>query len=114
MYYKKNSIKMPEAFVKQYKQFQKLQVHLDGKEKELEEQKMKKERLNVSIGSVQNDIFAARIINKDKWVGYNEIKFRLIDPPIDVSYTPVEGSFDTVYALFQTDDDEYIIKAVKE
>lgn len=114
MYYKKNNIKMPEAFVKQYKQFQKLQAHLDSIEKEIEQQKMKKERLNVSIGTVQDDIFAARIINRDKWVGYNEIKFKLLDPPIDVVYTPIEGSFDTVYALFQTDDDEYIIKAVKE
>ncbi|WP_345978487.1 flagellar assembly protein A [Sulfurimonas sp. HSL3-2] len=114
MHYKKNNIKMPEAFVKQYKQFQKLQAHLDSVEKELEQQKMKKERLNVSIGTVQDDIFAARIINRDKWVGYNEIKFKLLDPPIDVVYTPIEGSFNTVYALFQTDDDEYIIKAVKE
>ncbi|WP_345991352.1 flagellar assembly protein A [Sulfurimonas sp. HSL-1716] len=113
LHYKKNDIKMPEAFVKQYKQFQKVQAHLEELKNSLNEQGIRKDKLNTSIKSVQENIFAARIINKDRWIGYNEIRFKLIDPPIDVVYTPIEGSYDTVYALFQTDDNEYVIKAIK-
>lgn len=114
MHYKKNDIKMPEAFIKQYKQFQRLQTHLDELKSSYEESKTKRDRLNVSINSVQENILNARIINKDKWVGYNEIRFKLIDPPVDVVYSPPEGTLDKIFALFKTDNDEYIIKAIKE
>ena len=54
------------------------------------------------------------MINRDRWIGYNEIRFKLIDPAMDVVYSPREGSLDKIFALVKTEDDEYIIKAVKE
>jgi hypothetical protein len=33
---------------------------------------------------------------------------------MDVVYSPREGSLDKIFALVKTEDDEYIIKAVKE
>ncbi len=114
MHYKKNDIKLPDAFVKQYKQFQRLQTHLEELEVNYKDKQVRRERLNSSINAIQENIFKARVINRDKWIGYNEIRFKLIDPPMDVVYTPIEGSINTVFALFQTDDNEYIIKAVKE
>ena len=44
MNYKKNGVKMPESFVKQYKQFQKAKEHLANIEKEFE---VKNDRLNL-------------------------------------------------------------------
>lgn len=114
IHYKKNNIRLPEAFVKHYKQFQKVQMHLTELQTELEDKKAKRDRLNTTINAVQDNIFDARVINRDKWVGYNEIRFKLIEPPIDIVYTPVEGDENTIYALVKTEDDEYIIKAVKE
>ena len=112
--YKQNGIKMPESFVKQFQQFQKLQQTLKELREQYDIQKEKKERINLEINSVQDDIFSARVINRDRWVGYNEIRFKLLDPPMELVFSPREGSLDKVFGLFKISEDEYAIKAVKE
>jgi len=37
-----------------------------------------------------------------------------IEPPIEVSYKPYEGSMDKIFALVQLDDGMFEIRAVKE
>jgi len=112
--YKKNGIKMPEAFVKKYKQFQNLYAQLQ----ELKESYHTKDEALASLlnktSSFQHDILDARIINRDRWIGYNELKFRLVDPPMEITYTPNEGSIDKIFGLVKIDDGEYEIQAVKE
>ncbi len=105
---------MPAAFVKSFQQYQKLQQNLADLVSEESEKKEHREKINLAIHTVQEDIYNARVINRDKWVGYNEIRFKLIDPPMDVVYSPREGSLDKIFALIKTEDDEYLIKAVKE
>jgi hypothetical protein len=114
IHYKKNNIAMPEAFIKSFKQYQKLQQHLVELKNEEDDKKANREKINIAIHAIQNNIYSARVINRDAWVGYNEIRFKLIDPPMDVVYSPREGSLDKIFALVKTEDDEYIIKAVKE
>ena len=113
MHYKKNNVKMPTAFVNQYKEFKKIQEHLVSIKKEY----LKKKELLIlkttETSSFQDDIFDARIINRDKWVGHNEIKFILVDPPIELTYRPEEGSPEMIFAVVE-EDDEYEIRAVKE
>ena len=114
IHYKNNNIAMPDAFVKSFKQYQKYQQTLAKFKAEQAEKMLRRELINSAINLIQNNIFNAKIINRDKWVGYNEIRFKLIDPPMDVVYTPSEGSLDKVFVLVKTEDDEYIIKAIKE
>ncbi len=114
IHYKNNNIAMPDAFVKSFKQYQKYQQFLGDLLSEEIAKKEKREALNIAINAIQNSIYTARVINKDRWIGYNEIRFKLIDPPMDIVYSPPEGSLDKVFALVKTKDDEYIIKAVKE
>jgi hypothetical protein len=112
-HYKKSGVKMPASFVKQYKQFKKIQEHLVTIK---DEYKSKEEQLNILTSKTscfQDNIFDARIINRDKWIGYNEIVFKLIDPPLELVYKPKEGSRDKVFAIVEVDDD-YEIRAVKE
>ncbi len=114
LHYKKNGVKMPASFVKQYKEFKKIQEHLLSIKKEYIK---KKEHLILSstkTSSFQESIFDARIINRDKWVGHNEIKFMLVEPPIELSYKPQEGSSEKIFALVEVDEDQYEIQAVKE
>jgi len=112
LHYQKNKVKMPESFVKKYKQFQNMQQRL----KELQEEyKQKQEKLNLlttRTASFQDNIFDARIINHDKWVGYNEIKFKLVDPPIELVYKPAEGSTDRVFGLVEVDEGEFAIRPI--
>ncbi len=114
LHYQKNGVKMPESFVKKYKQFQNMQEKLKGLK---EEYQIKQEKLNLlttKIASFQDNIFDARIINKDKWVGYNEIHFKLVDPPLDLVYKLHEGSKEQVFGVVEVDEGEYAIRPLNE
>ena len=55
--------------------------------------KDKKEELNEyreELNKVQNKVFTAKIINHSAWKEFNEVRFRLIYPPKDVTYNPKE------------------------
>jgi hypothetical protein len=56
----------------------------------------------------------ARIINRDKWIGYNEIKFKLVDPPVELVYKPMEGSKEQVFWLVELEEGEYVIRPMSE
>lgn len=114
MHYKKNGIKMPSSFVTKYKQFLKIQEHLEIITNEYKVKNDKLTLLTTKTASFQDNIFDARIINRDRWSGHNEIVFRLVQPPIELSYKPPEGSMDKVFAIVEDKDGVYEIKAVKE
>ncbi|MDD2652274.1 MAG: FapA family protein [Sulfurimonas sp.] len=114
IYFKQNNIKMPASFVDKYKQHIKAQEHLDGITKEYQTKSDKLTLLNAKATSLQDNIFDARIINRDRWVGHNELIFKLIEPPIEVSYKPYEGSVDKIFAIVKMDDGMFEIRAVKE
>ena len=46
--------------------------------------------------------------------GHNEIIFKLVDPPIELSYKPEEGSSEKIFAIVADEEDGYKIEAVKE
>ena len=82
-----------------------------------EEFAMKQEKLNLlttRTASFQDNILDARIINHDKWVGYNEIKFKLVDPPVELVYKPLEGSSEKVFGLVELQDGDYAIRPLGE
>jgi len=114
IHYKKNGIKMPEAFVNKYKKFLKIQEHLEAIKKEYKTKSSKLVLLTTKTASFQDDIFHARIINKDRWTDHNEIIFKLVDPPMELSFKPQEGSPDRVFGIVETDDGDYEIQAVTE
>ena len=113
--YKKSGVKMPTAFVQKYKQFQEHQQQL---EKYKAEYAQKEERLNLlsaKHNAFQSDILNARVINKGRWRGHNEIIFKLIEPEIEVSYVPPEGSEGNILALCQDEETgAYSIQVVDE
>jgi len=114
IHYKKKNVKMPESFVKKYKEFQTMQTDL----KEFKESLSKKEDLltlqTTRTASFQDNIFDARVINHDRWVGYNEIKFKLVDPPIELVYKPQQGAKDKVFGLVDLGDGQYQIEPMDE
>lgn len=114
IHYKKNGIQMPASFLTKYKQFQKAQEHLEGITSEYNIKNDKLLLLTTKTASFQDNITDARIINRDRWVGHNEIIFKLVDPPIQLSYKPKEGSADKIFAVVETDDGVYEIQAVRK
>jgi len=114
LHYKKNGVKMPESFVKKYKQFGKMKEKLLSLQKEQEVKNDQYALLTTRTSSFQDDIFDARIINRGRWTGYNELKFKMVEPAIEVTFNPPEGSPDKVFGLVEVSDGEYEIQAVKE
>ncbi len=112
--YKKKGIKMPASFVAQYKKFQEmqtaykeLQYHKKTQEEELLQLQTKRE-------SFQDHITEARIINRDRWIGFNEIRFHLVSPKLELVYKPQEGSSDKIFGVVEVAEGEYEIQALKE
>jgi len=114
LHYKKNGVKMPESFVKKYKQFVEVQERLDRLKKEYDLKKDQYELHTTKTSAFQHDIMDSRIINRDRWVGYNEIRFKLVDPPIELVYKPKENSTERIFGLVEVEEGEYEIRALSE
>ena len=114
IHYKKNGIKMPQSFVKKYKEFENMQEHLKSLKDTLAYKKNELEIFKNKIPIFQDDIMYARIINRDRWVGYNELIFKMIEPPMDVTYKPKEGSSGKVFGLVKIDEDKFEIRVLDE
>lgn len=110
---KKNGIKSPEAFVNKYKQFNKISEHLENIKKEHAIKNDKFQLLTTKTASFQDNILDARVINRDRWIGHNEIVFQLVDPPAKIVYSVPEGSPTKVFGLVDTDEG-YQIQALKD
>ena len=114
IHYKKNGVKMPDSFVKKYKQFQSLQEQLIQAKKNLEDKTDQLSLLTSNTTSFQDDIFNARIINRNRWIGHNELVFKMVKPKMDLTFRPREGSEDKIFAVVEVDEGEYEIQAVEE
>lgn len=114
LHYKKNGIKMPNSFVEKYKQFVKIQKHLESIKHEHKAKQDKLNLLTTQTASFQDNIMNARIVNHDKWTGYNKLIFKLVDPPLEIVYEPKEGSEDKIFGLVEDEDGHYSIEVLKE
>ncbi|MCW8837237.1 MAG: FapA family protein [Thiovulaceae bacterium] len=114
IHYKKNGIKMPSSFVEKYKQFLKIESHLESIKEELKFKQDKLNLLTTQTASFQDNIMDARIVNHDRWTGYNKLIFKLIDPPVEIVYEPQEGSEGKIFGLMEDDDGGYSIQVLKE
>lgn len=113
--YKKNGVQMPTTFVKKYKQFQQMHTHLQSLEKELEQKEEHLELLAAQQKAFQRNIFNARVVNKGRWHGHNEVIFKLIEPDIEVSLIPDENSSEHLFALYEDkENEEFSVISVNE
>jgi hypothetical protein len=105
---------MPESFVKKYKQFQQTQEKLKSLKETVEFKTGELEILESKTSVFQDEITDARIINRDRWVGYNEIIFKIVEPPMELVLKPKEGSSAKMFGLVEVDDGEFEIQAIDE
>lgn len=114
LHYKKSGVKMPASFLNKYKQFTSLQTHLKEIQDEFDSKKDKMSLYENKTVAFQDDILNARVINKDRWVGYNEIIFKLIEPPIELVHKPAENSTDKIFGLVEVEEGVFQIRAMEE
>jgi len=112
--YKKKGVKMPASFVKKYKEFQELQFSLKESQESFAAKSDHHKLLTTRTSSFQDNIFDARVINRDRWVGYNEIRFKLVNPVTELVFKPKEGSEDKIFGLVEIEDGVFEIQAMQE
>lgn len=112
LHYKRNNIKAPAAYTEKYQQLQIFRQKLESLRKEFTDKESYLALLSGHRASLQNGIFEARVINHDRWRNYNEVVFKLIDPPIDVTLTPSDTNDVNVLGLHEDENGEFSIKAV--
>ena len=108
LHYKKNGVKIPSAFLAKYKQFQAAYAEVDALKKERRQKSEHIELMAAKHDAYQGDIFSARIIVHVPWSGHNEIKFKLIEPEVELSYVP-KPTDKRVFGLKKDEDDEIVI-----
>ena len=112
--YKKQGIKFPNSLISQHQQLTKAQEYLKSIKDSHKTKEDECKLLTNKTASFQEDLFNARIINRDKWTDHNELIFKLIDPAIELSFKPKEGSTDMIFAVVKTEEDKFEIQAVEE
>jgi hypothetical protein len=112
--YQKNGVKMPTSFIKKYKHFKDIEEHYKNIAEEEKVKQLELDMYDKKTALLQDGIFDARIINRDNWQGYNEIKFKLLDPPIELKYIPKVGSKDMIFGLVKDAEGEISIQPMKE
>lgn len=78
------------------------------------ELKEKKEKLTEELKQIQSSLLKAKIINHSSWKEFNEIKFRLLSPPIEVTYTTNDNEIAKEIILKSIGDNKYEIARKSE
>jgi hypothetical protein len=69
------------------------------------------ELMSAKTNSLQHDILNARIINHDQYKGHNEIRFKLLEPEIELYCVP-KGGADEKYFMLKQDEESGAYKIV--
>jgi hypothetical protein len=81
----------PASMILKVKDHQKRIKKFNSLAKELKDVKIKREELKEELSDLSLSILEAKVINNSSWREFNEVKFRLIEPPLEVSFLPKEG-----------------------
>jgi chromosome segregation ATPase len=78
--------------------------------KELKDAKIQNVLLHEQLEELNTSVLSAKVVNKSSWREFNEVKFKLIEPPVEVSFLPKEGETIKALSLGSTDEGDYQIK----
>lgn len=104
----------PVTFMKKLKEYQQLVHEYNALLKEFREKKAAIAELKSEIANIQDGIFNSKVINHSNWREFNEIKFRLVDPARDITYSTRENEIARVITIVKVEtedgDIDYVVK----
>lgn len=104
----------PVTFMKKLKEYQQLVHEYNALLKEFREKKAAIAELKSEIANIQDGIFNSKVINHSNWREFNEIKFRLVDPARDITYSTRENEIARVITIAKVEtedgDIDYVVK----
>ena len=112
--FRANKITPPVTFIKKLREYQQLIGEYNDLLSEYRDKRNKITDLKERINDLQDGAFEAKIINRGKWREFNEIKFKLVDPPREIVYNAKENEIAQVISLQKVEDEDgeidYVIK----
>jgi uncharacterized coiled-coil protein SlyX len=109
--FKATKIQIPAAFMIKLKEQQEHIKKHNLLLKELKDVKIEKSSLDKELEELESAYVEAKVINNSKWKEFNEIKFKIINPAIEMAFLPKEGEVAKTITIEQVDDDDgYEIK----
>ena len=104
----------PATFMKKLKEYQQLVHEYNALLKEFREKKAAIAELRGEITNIQEGIFNSKVINHSNWREFNEIKFRLVDPARDITYSTRENEIARIITIAKVETEDgnidYVIK----
>ncbi len=111
---RKRNINPPKTLMGKIKEYQKMVNEYNLTLKEYKEEKHSLISLKEDLSGSQGQIFSAKIVNHGIWKEYNEIKFKLISPPIELTYNTKDNEIIREISLKKVDDDNFEINRSSE
>jgi len=87
---KRNGVEPPITLFAKIKDFQEKVLDYNNFLQTFKDKKEELQEYRIELNKVQNKVFTAKIINHSAWKEFNEIRFKLISPPKDITYNPKE------------------------
>ncbi len=100
----------PISLLGKIKEYQKMVNDYNQILRDFKEKKQKISDLTDELQSAQDQIFSAKIINHGVWKEYNEIKFKLIYPPVEITYNTRENEIIREITLQKIENEKFEIK----
>ncbi len=107
--FKATQVQIPAAFMIKLKEQQKHIKQHNLLLKELKDVKMEKSSLDIELEELESTSVEAKVVNESKWKEFNEVKFKIINPALEVAFLPKEGEIANIITI-EKNDGEYEIK----
>ncbi len=111
---KKSGKTPPASLIGKIKEYQKMINEYNTALRDFKTNKDKLAKLQESLKSSQDQIFSAKIINRGVWKEFNEIKFKLVSPPVEVKYNTKENEIIREVTLKKIENEKFEINRSSE
>lgn len=112
--YKQFNHKPPKAFIDKIVKFEKLEESYRKIENQIRENKLLLEKKKEELKNLQKNILKAKVIVLSPWTEFNEVIFRLISPPTNITYYPDKGENSKLIMLKPKNENESEFEIVKK
>ncbi len=103
-------VKPPSGLILKLKDHQERIKKHNSLLKELKDAKIQKTSLQELLTELNASVYEAKVINKSVWKEFNEVIYKLLDPPVEVSFLAKEGDMLETLSLQSTEDGEFQVK----
>jgi len=107
---KLSGVKPPSALILKLKEYQESVKKHNSLLNELKDVKILQTSLSEELGELNASVYDAVVINKSPWKEFNEVKYKLLNPPIEVTFLAKEGDMMETLTLKADKDGEFQVK----